>query len=147
MISQSPQPSGQMIDVLIAPTSVTPYVKIDSEESKIIFCGKSSPPNSIHFYYPIIEKIKKLFADVEETIVVDFSFRYFNTSSSKCLFDLFKMLKGMEKEGKELEINWHYEEDDDDMLETGEDYADILDLEFNYIEVDEIDDIMVSKAV
>ncbi len=136
-----------MIDILIEPTSVTPYVKIDSEGSSIVFRGKSSPANSLQFYHPIIEKIRTLFQNTNKTILVDLSFRYFNTSSSKCLFDLFKALKQLQNEGKTLDINWYYEEDDDDMMETGEDFADLLGLDFNFIEVEELNDVMLRQAV
>ncbi len=135
-----------MTDILIEATAVTPYVKIDSEESYILFKGKSSPPNSLQFYHPLINKIKMLFADVSKPITVDLSYRYFNTSSSKCLFDFFKMLKGLVREGKSVRINWHYEEDDEDMLETGEDYADLLNLDFRFIEVEDIDDVLLPKT-
>jgi hypothetical protein len=136
-----------MIDILIEPTSVTPYVKIDSGESSIVFKGKSSPANSLQFYHPIIEKIKSLFERTTKTIQVDLSFRYFNTSSSKCLFDLFKTLKQLQSEGKDLVINWYYEEDDDDMMETGEDFADLLGLDFNFVEVEELGEVVLRQAV
>lgn len=136
-----------MIDISIEATAVTPHVKIDSEESYIIITGKSSPANSLQFYHPIINKVKMLFSNSTRPITVDIAFRYFNTSSSKCLFDFFKMLKGLEREGKEIIINWQYEEDDEDMLETGEDYADILNLDFNFIEVEEIEVFSLRQAV
>ena len=136
-----------MIDILIEPTSVTPYVKIDSESSCIVFKGKSSPANSMQFYHPLIEKIQSSFAKATKTINVDLSFRYFNTSSSKCLFDLFKALKQLQKSGKDLDINWYYEEDDDDMMETGEDFADLLGLEFKFVEVAELNDVVLRQAV
>ncbi|WP_258102546.1 DUF1987 domain-containing protein [Marinoscillum sp. MHG1-6] len=127
-----------MLDVLIQPTRTTPYVKMDSEESIIVFTGRSSPENSLEFYHPLIQNIPKLFSQSSEPLTVEMSLSYFNTSSSKCLFDLFKTLKVLSKSGKEVVINWHYDEDDEDMLETGEDYSDLLDLEFNFIEEDEV---------
>ncbi|MFT6868616.1 MAG: archaellum biogenesis ATPase FlaH [Cyclobacteriaceae bacterium] len=136
-----------MTDILIDATAVTPYVRIDSDESHIIFMGKSSPPNSLSFYHPLITKIKILFAESIKPIQVDLSFRYFNTSTSKCLFDFFKMMKGLVREGKTVIINWHYEEDDEDMLETGEDYADILSLDFRFIEVEDIKDVLLKEVV
>jgi hypothetical protein len=33
-------------------------------------------------------------------------------------------------------VNWYYEEGDDDILERGEYYSSILDLEINFIETD-----------
>lgn len=125
--------------LLIDATSITPLVKVDPDHRVIHLIGRSSPENSLKFYYPLMDKIKILFADCTETIQVNFSFQYFNTSSSKCLFDFFKMLRNFIKEGKDVEINWHYEEYDDDMLETGEDYAELLGLEFNFVEVEEIE--------
>lgn len=136
-----------MIDLILESTPTTPYVRIDSHVGHIVFSGKSSPANSLGFYYPLLNKIKTLFQDKKEPIRVDLSFKYFNTSSSKCLFDLFKVLKGFQKQGKILIINWYYEEDDDDMLETGEDYADILDIHFNFIEVEEINEVQTRQAV
>ena len=85
--------------------------------------------------------------DANKTIRVDLSFMYFNTSSSKCLFDLFKTLKQLKKNGKDVEINWYYEEDDDDMMETGEDFADLLGLDFNFVEVREFNDVVLRQAV
>jgi hypothetical protein len=64
-------------------------------------------------------------------------FEYFNTSSSKCLFDLFRKLSLIDQTGRNVVINWHYESWDEDMLESGEDYKDLLSLEFNLIEIED----------
>ena len=40
--------------------------------------------------------------------------------------------------GTEVKVNWYYEEDDEDMLEAGEDYQAIIDLPFKMIEVEEL---------
>ena len=61
---------------------------------------------------------------------------YFNTSSSKCILDVFKKLESLA--GTEVSVKWYYEEDDEDMLEAGEDYEAIIDLPFEMIEVEEI---------
>ena len=61
---------------------------------------------------------------------------YFNTSSSKCILDVFKKLETLS--GTEVSVKWYYEEDDEDMLEAGEDYEAIIDLPFEMIEVEEI---------
>jgi hypothetical protein len=61
---------------------------------------------------------------------------YFNTSSSKCILDVFKKLESIHKSGdKEVIINWYYEEDDEDMLEAGEDYESIIRVPFKMIEI------------
>ena len=69
--------------------------------------------------------------------VVNIQLEYFNTSSSKCILDVFKKLESVN--GKTtITINWHYEEDDEDMLEAGEDYQAIINIPFKMIEMEEM---------
>jgi len=60
---------------------------------------------------------------------------YFNTSSSKCILDVFKKLEMIHKAKNDVEIKWYYEEDDEDMLEAGEDYESIIRVPFEMIEI------------
>jgi hypothetical protein len=56
---------------------------------------------------------------------------YFNTSSSKCLLDIFRKLESLSKSGKsEIKVIWLYEEEDEDMMEAGDDYKTIVKLPF-----------------
>lgn len=122
----------------IEPTRVTPLVNFDPDNGIFEIKGRSSPENSILFYQKIIDSLDEFAASGGDQLTANFSFEYFNTSSSKCLFDLFKKLSKISDEGKAIKINWYYEEDDEDMMEAGEDYADLLDLDFNFLEIDEI---------
>ena len=70
--------------------------------------------------------------------IVDVKLEYFNTSSSKCILDLFKQLEKLNAGNTEVKVNWYFEEDDEDMEEAGEDYQAIIDLPFKMIEVEEI---------
>ena len=60
---------------------------------------------------------------------------YFNTASSKMLLDILMKLEDMHKAGKESLVKWYYPEDDEDMKEAGEEYADIVDVPFEQISV------------
>jgi len=66
---------------------------------------------------------------------VNVQLEYFNTSSSKCILDVFKKLEAIHKGKNEVIINWYYEEDDEDMLEAGEDYESIIRVPFKMIEI------------
>lgn len=121
----------------IEPTRVTPQVSFDPDAGILEIKGRSSPENSILFYQRIIDSLQDFAENGGPEFTANFLFEYFNTSSSKCLFDLFKKLGSIEENGKGLTINWYYEEDDEDMMEAGEDYADLLDLEFNFLEIEE----------
>ena len=126
-----------MESILIEPTRITPLINFDPDEGILELKGRSSPENSILFYQRLIDALDDFVESDKESLVANFAFEYFNTSSSKCLFDVFKRLSRIHEEGKSLTINWYYEEDDEDMMEAGEDYCDLLDLEFNFIEIEE----------
>ncbi len=125
----------QSID--IEGTSKTPTVNLNAENGLIEINGRSIPENSVEFYKPLVdwlEEYKKLPA---EKTTVNIQLEYFNTSSSKCILDVFKKLEDINKGDAEVVINWHYEEDDEDMLEAGEDYESIIRVPFKMIEVAE----------
>lgn len=126
-----------MEKIFLEPTKVTPLVNFDPSEGILELKGRSSPENSIQFYAKIIEGLEEYAVSGDGDFVATFAFEYFNTSSSKCLFDVFKRLSKIDAAGKGLTINWYYEEDDDDMMEAGEDYSDLLGLDFNFMEIEE----------
>jgi hypothetical protein len=126
-----------MEKIFIEPSRVTPLISFDPEEGILEMRGRSSPENAIQFYQKVIENLSLYAQSDQGDFTANFAFEYFNTSSSKCLFDVFKRLVRIRESGKELTINWFYEEDDEDMMEAGEDYSDLLDLEFNFIEIED----------
>ncbi|MEQ8714911.1 MAG: DUF1987 domain-containing protein, partial [Cyclobacteriaceae bacterium] len=99
--------------------------------------GKSSPENTIVFYQKLFEKLEEYIVFGMSDLTVNIFFEYFNTSSSKCLFDLFRKLSLIDQTGRKVVINWYYESWDEDMYESGEDYKDLLEVEFNLIETDD----------
>lgn len=123
-----------MEKLIIRPTRITPLIYFDPNRGLLELRGKSSPENSIQFYSQLIHDLEEFGKNGKQNLIANFKFEYFNTSSSKCLFDIFRKLNIVRENGFELSINWYYEEDDEDMLEAGEDYADLLGIEFNYVE-------------
>jgi hypothetical protein len=124
-----------MEDILIEGTPKTPSVRFVSSEGALEIKGRSIPENSIEFYKPLMDWIESYAGNPKGHTVVNIQLEYFNTSSSKCILDLFKKLEVI---NNEIVINWYYEEDDEDMLEAGEDYDAIINIPFKMIEIEEI---------
>lgn len=122
-----------MEKLIIRPTRITPLIYFDPNRGLLELRGKSSPENSIQFYSNLINDLEEFGRNGKKNLIANFKFEYFNTSSSKCLFDIFRKLNIVRENGFDLSINWYYEEDDEDMLEAGEDYADLLGIDFNYV--------------
>jgi hypothetical protein len=123
--------------ILIEGTPKTPTVNFNAQEGKFEIKGRSIPENSIEFYKPLVDWLDKYASNPLDKTEVNIQLEYFNTSSSKCILDVFKKLEKVSQGNKEIVINWFYEEDDEDMLEAGEDYQSILRIPFKMIEIGE----------
>ena len=124
-----------MEPINIEGTPKTPSVKFDRESGVMEIKGRSIPENSIEFYKPLVDWLEDYAKSPLKRTQVDVQLEYFNTSSSKCILDVFKKLEAIHKAKNEVIINWYYEEDDEDMLEAGEDYESIIRVPFKMIEI------------
>jgi len=124
-----------MEPISIEGTPKTPTVKFDSIQGIIEIKGRSNPENSREFYKPLIDLLEEYAKDPGDKTIVNIQLEHFNTSSSKCILDVFKKLEAIYKAKHEVVINWHYEKDDEDILEAGEDYKSLIRIPFNMIEI------------
>lgn len=127
-----------MENLILEGSAKTPTVKFDATNGVLELKGRSIPENSIEFYKPLNDWIDAYGANPKPNTIVEVKLEYFNTSSSKCILDLFKQLEKLNSGNTEVKVNWYFEEDDEDMEEAGEDYQAIIDLPFKMIEVEEI---------
>ncbi len=100
----------------------SPSINFSAETGLCQIGGESFMNNSYEFYHPLIEWIENYTADVSRKIKFIFSITYYNTSSSKSLFELLDTLKCFEENGGELYIEWHYDINDEEM---GDDITDL----------------------
>ncbi len=126
------------------PTANSPRIVLDPENRNFEFSGESRPENVRKFYLPILEWLEAYTAeqdklrDDERTfgLLCQFNFEYFNSTSAKYILDIFKSLNAISALGIGLEIKWLYEEDDEDMLEVGQEMSRMSKLSFEYIKSD-----------
>ena len=119
-----------MESIKLEGTPKTPTVEFSAENGVLLLKGRSIPENSIEFYKPLINWIENYSASAPSKTVLNVKLEYFNTSSSKCIMDL---LKRVEKSPCEATVLWYYEDEDEDMLEAGEDYDAIIEIPFKLI--------------
>ena len=127
-----------MENLVIEGTAKTPTVNFDKDSGVLVLRGRSIPENSIDFFKPLNDWVEGYSSSPKPATTVDIRLEYFNTSSSKCILDFFKKLEAVNGKGTEVQVNWFFEEDDEDMEEAGEDYQAIISLPFKMIEVEEI---------
>jgi hypothetical protein len=123
------------MDTLIIDSSPkTPKVVFDAKIGELLLEGRSIPENSLEFYIPLMEWLEAYSQEIKTDITVHMKLEYFNTSSSKCILDFFRKLEAISNRGNKVSINWYFEEDDEDMMEAGEDYNAIVGLPFVLVE-------------
>jgi len=127
-----------MENISIEGTKYTPEIKSDIQKGEIKFYGSSYPENANEFYQPVYEWVEKFFERDSASLVVNFYIYYFNTSTSKCFMNLLEILENNHKKGKKITVNWHYSEDDEDSLDSGEKLFMEMDLNHKLIPVNKI---------
>jgi len=114
--------------IKIQGTDDTPSVIFDAQNKIFQISGRSMPEDVTAFYDPLLEWLDEFAEEVNEKVVFEFKLEYFNTASSKLLLDILLKLEEMYEDGKEILVKWYYNEDDEDMEEAGEEYADIVEV-------------------
>lgn len=119
-------------------TENTPKIILDPNKHELEFEGDSRPEDVQKFFQPIMnwlndyEVYSKSAGQVN--LNANFKLEYFNSSSAKYIMDIIlKLGKIAEADNVTLNINWHYDEMDEDMLDAGEEFEDMLDVEFNFV--------------
>lgn len=125
-----------MENLEIAATKSSPEVNFNGSEHTLSIVGESYPENTTLFYEPVFAWIESYMGTVgDEEVTVNIELIYFNSSSSKVLMDLFEILEDLSDEGKNITVNWIYDEDNEASLEYGEEFEeDIESLTFNLVE-------------
>lgn len=119
--------------IKIKGTDDTPTVILDKENEILEISGRSLPEDVAAFYDPILEWLDEYAEDPMSKTVFDFKLVYFNTASSKLILDILLKLEDLADDGNDVLVKWHYPDDDEDMEEAGEEYADIVDVPFEQV--------------
>lgn len=119
--------------IKIIGTDDTPSVTLDAPNEIFEISGRSLPEDVAAFYEPILDWLDRYAEEPNEKTVFNFKLVYFNTASSKLILDILLKLEEMHEDDKEILIRWHFPEDDEDMEEAGEEYADIVEVPFEQV--------------
>ncbi|HLN20352.1 MAG TPA: DUF1987 domain-containing protein [Bacteroidales bacterium] len=131
-----------MEKLYISASQNTPEIILAPAEYTYSITGVSSPEDVRAIYYPVIEWFNKFTGEIRDGLAVftvtnplklKIALEYFNSSSAKFLYDIFNQLKNMRASGIPVIIEWHYHEDDLEMMEAGKDIASFAEIEIQFI--------------
>lgn len=101
----------------------TPEIYFDPTTNIFSISGISHPENAKEFYETILDWLDEFYGDivdVENTkIIIDFTFKYINSSSYRYIKEVLKKIANFKRNGVQVEVIWNYHEDDEDLLNEG----------------------------
>lgn len=130
-----------MDSLKIEPTEYSPSVDFNTSTLRFVISGESRPENCGKFYTPIVAWLTKYEqelalkkADPSSTLTFVFKFDYFNSTSAKFIMNLLQIIKKVEVAGQhKVNIEWYYDEMDEDMMDAGKEFCEAAELEFDFI--------------
>ncbi|MBO4370155.1 MAG: DUF1987 domain-containing protein, partial [Paludibacteraceae bacterium] len=122
-----------MAPLVINGTEDTPEVIFEPSTGKFSITGTSIPENARKFYDQIIAWIDEYVKEPNADTSISFKLKYFNTASTKYLFDIMVQLKPLVASKHNLVYNWFFLEDDEDMYEAGQGFSKMLRYPFNFV--------------
>ena len=86
---------------------------------------------------PILQEMQSILEqEPKEPLQVDFRLAYFNSSSAKALMNIFQLLESAAETGAKIRVHWYYQDGDDTIEESGEDFSeDLKAVEFESIKL------------
>ena len=112
-------------------TKNSPEVVLNPEAYLFYFKGESRPENATFFFDPIVnwlDAFEKSLINSSNTneIVVDFYLSYFNSASFKYYGLIIRKFCAIHLAGYPTKINWHFEEDDEEISDAGLDLQELI---------------------
>ena len=122
-----------MTPIAIEPQDdTTPGVTLDQQKGIFEIIGWSHPEDAISFYTPVLDWINKYAVTPNSGTNFHFRFQYYNTASAKQIFRIISALEEVAKKSK-TKILWHHDAEDTDMLASGERFAKMSTVPFEFV--------------
>jgi len=122
-----------MKNLLIDSTKKTPEI-IFRTSGDLMITGNSLPANINKFYQPLLDWLEEFKNISPPKITITFDLEHVNTSSTRILLQILRVVSRIAIEKTKFTVIWMYELEDKDMLEQGEALQEIIKHQFEFIE-------------
>lgn len=119
----------------IKPTSNSPFIEFDPEIGSLTIIGQSHPEDPQEFYQDLVDVIEEYCNNPKLQTKVIVNLEYMNTGTSRVMYNVFRKLETIVDEKREVEVQWRYDDDDEDMQDAGVIFSELTKLKFKMIGV------------
>ena len=124
-----------MENLFLKGTEETPEIVFDKDKPEFRVTGKSYMEDATSHYAKVIGWLKAYSEKPNAITNFKFELEYVNTSSSKIVHDILNVLDNMHLDEHKVLVEWHYYEEDEDMLEMGQEFKEIYEVPFIFSEI------------
>jgi hypothetical protein len=114
-------------------TDESPKILFDPSIGLLEMDGKSLPEDVTGFYFPLENLVIEYAQSPLPVTQINLRFSYLNSASTKKVLEIINKFEPVYQKGLEVNINWFYIENDDDMKDEGEEFARLTDIPINII--------------
>ncbi len=125
-----------MKPLIIKGTEYSPEITFKPDTAVFTISGESRPEDAGKLYNAILKWLEEYLAEVDKnntTLRFEFKLLYFNTVSAKYILEILRLLHISHSQGRTILILWHYKARDEDIQESGEEFARLVNLPFEFI--------------
>jgi hypothetical protein len=111
-----------MDNLKIESTQSTPSILADARAGTMEMRGDSYPENSFELFSPAMKWIEDYLREGSRPFTLNLHLLYLNTSSVKAMMDIFDILEEAHKAGRQVVVNWYYDEQNERVAELAEEF-------------------------
>ena len=124
-------------------TPQTPLINFNPLSGLMEIKGRSIPDDSDGYWMPILSWFESYLISPNDETVFKINLEYFNISSSKRILFLLYKLNELSDRGLTVRVEWEHRKDDEDMYEVGQDYAYMVKVPFQFVEIQDPELVLV----
>lgn len=133
-----------MKPLIIKGSEFSPQITLNPETFKFEISGESRPEDAGKLFVQVLGWLEEYLASNKADfkkkanhtpikIVFEFSLVYFNTVSAKYILEILRCLHLYHSKDIDIKVKWYYKAKDEDMEESGEEFARLVNVPFEFI--------------
>lgn len=116
--------------IRIEKTNNTPSIYIDKSNVLCRIEGSSFPEDAYEVYQHVLDWLAKMGDNFDSELRIEFDYDFLNSISHKKVWQIINELQKYYKKGKKVKVVWYYDKNDEEIMESGQDLKELMNLPF-----------------
>lgn len=116
--------------LIIEETQDSPKIILDKTKGIFEVSGRSLPENAVKFYTPVLQWMEEYINSPNQTTHFEFKLDYFNSASTKKIFEIITLLEKINQEKHSVTVIWYHTKDDELIRNRGLEIKEMVDVAF-----------------